>query len=262
MQWLYRIIGVKVQTQTQYEELKAGFEDGTKTILPSLLAMMIWAVVTAVAMVAAGMPWYYVLITNVIVYAASAQLAVLTMLMVQAPLPIIWLAASVVNLRFVIFSANLKFYFRHLNVWQRLMYGFLHTDIGSMLFAFRYRNQTPIPATLEQTGFYFGLNAPNWLSWQIGCVIGVLLASALPMTWGLDLAASLTLLVLVIKGVEHWAGVASCVVAALSAVFLQFLPFKLWVFAAIILGVATALLVEFVAPNAFIKPRPQAEEAA
>lgn len=255
MQRIYRMIGVQIHSDEQRDEFKAGLNEGIKTILPTTPAMLIWAVVTAVAMVAAGMPWYYVLLANLVVYAASAQLTVLTMLIAQAPLPIIWLAAAVVNLRFVIFSANLQLYFRHLNLPQRLLYGFLNTDIGSMLFSFRYRNQTAQSATLEQTGFYFGINCVNWLSWQLGCVAGILLASQVPAAWGLDLAAALTLLVLIIKGVEHWAGVAGCAVAAVSAVLLQFLPYKLWVLVAIVAGVAVALLVESLVPQGYLKRR-------
>lgn len=255
MQHLYQIFGVNNQDATERDTFYAAMKDGMQVIFPTAPATMIWAVVTAVAMVAAGMSPTYVLLTNLFVYAASAQLTVLSMLILHAPLPIIWLAAAVVNLRFVIFSAALKPYFRHLKLSQRMLYGFLNGDINSMLFNFRYRNQTAGPATNEHKGFFLGMALVNFSAWQIGCVIGVLFASVIPATWGLELAAALTLLVLIIKGVEHWAGVAGCAVAAVTAVLLQSMPYKLWVLVAIIAGVAVALIIETVFPNGYLKSK-------
>ena len=83
----------------------------------------------------------------------------------------------------------------------------------------------------------------------------MLFASVIPATWGLELAAALTLLVLIIKGVEHWAGVAGCTVAAVTAVLLQSMPYKLWVLVAIIAGVAVALIIETVFPNGYLKSK-------
>ena len=62
-------------------------------------------------------------------------------------------------------------------------------------------------------------------------------------------AAALTLLILIIKMVDNWAGVAGCVVAALTAVYFHDLPNKLWVLVAIVIGVAVALIVERFLPN-------------
>ena len=57
----------------------AAVREGFGLLLPTIPAMIIWAVVTAVAMVAAGLSPFYVLLINVLVYAGSAQLAVLSM---------------------------------------------------------------------------------------------------------------------------------------------------------------------------------------
>jgi predicted branched-subunit amino acid permease len=135
---------------------------------------------------------------------------------------------------------------------NRWLYGFLNGDINSMLFNHRYRQEVPSRATVEQTGFFLGMALTNYVAWQVGTVAGVLLASFIPVEWGLKLAAALTLLVLVIKIVDHWAAVAGCLVTALVALFFQFLPFNLWIFLAIIVGVAAALVVETVWPNGYL----------
>lgn len=260
MKHWYSRLGIPIQSASGEATFKTAFGEGAKTIAPTIPATAIWAVVTAVAMIAAGMPAFYVILINLTVYAASAQLTVLTMLMLHSPLFVIWAAASVVNLRFVIFSAALKPYFRHLKLPQRMFYGYLNGDMNSMLFNYRYRNEVAAPVTAEQAGFFLGMAAINYSSWQIATWVGVALASMVPQAWGLELAASLTLLVLVIKGVEHWAGVVGCVVAGLTAVAFQFLPYKLWVIVAIVFGVAAALVVESVWPNAYLRHRGQPKD--
>lgn len=244
--------GVATDNTAESDVAKAAFSDGIKTITPTFSATLIWAMVTAVAMIAAGLSPVYVLLINLVVYAASAQLTVLSMLIIQAPVSVIWLAAAAVNLRFVIFSAGFRPYFRHLPLRQRLLYGFLNGDINSMLFNYRYRDSVPGPATIEQRGFFLGMAIPNYLVWQLGCLIGTVFASFIPVEWGLQLAGVLTLLVLILKSVDHWAGVAACFIAAVTAVLLHDLPNKLWIAIAIMAAVAVAVAVESIWPNAWL----------
>lgn len=252
MNKIFKWFSINIEDQPELSIATENFRKGLKNITPTLPATLIWAVVTAVAMISAGLSPFYVVLINIVVYAASAQLTVLSMLLLQAPMPIIWLAAAAVNLRFVIFSASIRPYFRHLPLKQRLVLGFVNGDINSMLFGHEFRDDNPAPAKPEQTGFFLGLAIPNYLTWQVGTWLGVIFASFIPAQWGLQLAAALTLLVLILKSVDHWASVAGSLSAALVAVSLQFLPYKLWVIIAILVGVASALMVETLWPNAYL----------
>lgn len=254
MKKLYKLFGLTIHSDSDVQEANSALRSGVMVILAATPANFIWAAVTAVAMVTAGLPVGYVILINLLVYAASAQLTVLSMLVLQAPLLIIWLSAMLVNLRFVIFSAGLKPFFRHLSLPRRFMYGFMNGDMNAMLFSFRYRNTVPSKATNEQMAFFAGMGLLNYIVWQLGILIGSLFASVIPITWGLELAGSLTLLALIIKGLDHWAGVVGCLIAAACAVSLQILPFKLWVLVAIVAGVLAALLIETLFPNGHLKP--------
>lgn len=253
MEKFYKFFGLSINSNADLQEANAAARSGILAILSAAPANLIWAAVTAVAMVSAGLPVGYVILINLLVYAASAQLTVLSMLMIQAPLLIIWLSAMLVNLRFVIFSAGIKSFFGHLNLPRRLMYGYMNGDINAMIFNFRYRHIAPTKATNEQMAFFIGMGLLNYLVWQLGVLAGSLLASMVPINWGLELAGSLTLLALIIKGLEHWAGVVGCFFAAICAVSLQVLPYKLWVLVSIVLGVSVALLVEILFPNGYLK---------
>ena len=69
------------------------------------LGMGAWGLVTGVAMVKGGMSVPLALVMSLLVYAGSAQLAVIPLLAVGGPLWVVWLTAACVNLRFVIFSS-------------------------------------------------------------------------------------------------------------------------------------------------------------
>ncbi len=70
-----------------------------------------WGLVTGVAMIKSGMSLPMAVFMSLVVYAGSAQLAVMPLLTVGAPLWVVWLTAACVNLRFVIFSSMWRSYF-------------------------------------------------------------------------------------------------------------------------------------------------------
>ncbi len=255
---LLRVFGLKHADAAERSLIISAVRDGVNALLPTTPATFIWGLVTAVAMVSAGLAPIYVVLINIVVYAGSAQLAVLSLLVVQAPMWVVWLTAVMVNVRFVIFSGAIKPYFRHLSLRERLLFGFLNGDINCMLFTHRYRSldgEIPAPANLEQRSFFVGMALTNFVTWQVGIYLGIALAAVVPTQWGLQLAAALTLLILIIKMVDNWAAVAGCIVAALAAVYYHDLPNKLWVLVAIVLGVAVALMVERVYPASFTRPQ-------
>ena len=84
------------------------FRRGVKDMAEVSPGVAAWALVTGVAMVKAGLGVPLALFMSFTVYAGSAQLAALPLMAVGAPLWVIWATAVCVNLRFVIFSAQLR----------------------------------------------------------------------------------------------------------------------------------------------------------
>ena len=248
------------ESEAERAQAKAWLREGFTLLLPTVPAMLVWAIVTAVAMVAAGLPAGYVVLINWLVYAGSAQLAVLSMLVLGASLPLIFLTAFIVNLRFVVFSGTTKPFFRALPLRFRLLYGFLTGDVPLMIFLNRFKHgpaNAVTGADVQQMAIFIGLGLANFVAWQIGVLLGVVLASFVPSDWGLALVASLTLLILIVKMVDNWPALAGCVASSLTAVFLHGLPNKLWVFCAIVVGVAVAMFAEVVGPKLWPKAWPK-----
>ena len=75
-------------------------------------------------------------------------------------------------------------------------------------------------------------------------VIGILLASQIPPSWGIGFAGSLALLSITVPLIVNWAAVVGMAVAGTTAVLAIDLPFRLGLLLAIVLGIASAMAVD------------------
>ena len=221
----------------RHPEFRRGF---TETIAPSL-GIAAWGLVTGVAMVKSGLSLPLAILMTMVVFAGSAQLAALPLIVAGAPLWVLWATAFCVNLRFVIYSAHWRRYFGHLPRAQRVLLGYLAVDLSYVLFARRFPNPTPQP---EQLPYFWGSAAWNWLSWQGASLLGIVLADRVPTEWGLGFAGVLALLGItysLLSDKKTWiaAGVAAFVAVATFA-----LPLKLNIVTAIAAAVAAGLLLD------------------
>ncbi|GAA4426193.1 AzlC family ABC transporter permease [Acidovorax lacteus] len=205
------------------------------------LGIAAWGLVTGVAMVKTGLPVPLAICMSLLVYAGSAQLAVLPLLAVGAPLWVVWLTAACVNLRFVIFSSLWRSYFAHLPLRQRLAIGYFSGDVIFVAFMKRYPQQAPAPG---QVPYFWGAASTNWVAWQVPSIAGILLANAVPLSWGLGFAGVLALLGVLLSMVNDRATWVATAVAATAAVAAFALPLKLNILVAIAAAVAAGLLME------------------
>lgn len=207
------------------------------------IAIAAWGVVTGVAMVKVGMSVPLALLMTIVVFAGSAQLAVLPLLVSGAPLPIVWVTALLVNLRFVIFAAAMRTYFSQLTWKQRLFAGYLNGDVGFALFLMRFGG-TPERGTTFQWGYFFGTATVNWMSWQLASIAGILLGGLAPTAWGLELAAVLALISVVVPMLNRVPVLLGVVVTAVLSVATIHIQLKLGLVISVLAGVIAAVVVE------------------
>ena len=108
---------------------------------------------------------------SILVYAGSAQFAMLALLAIHAPVTAILLTVFLINLRLFLLGLHTSTFFRHASLWQNIGIGILLTDetYGVLL---------------------YGNNITSYLAWMIGTVFGTTLGSLLPNpeVFGLDFA--------------------------------------------------------------------------
>ena len=220
---------------------KLAFKQGLKVSVPTWFGIGAWGLVVGVAMIKAGLTIPQALGMTLIVFAGSAQLASLPLILAHAPLWVIFATALVVNLRFVIFSAILAPHFYHLPWRTRAIMGFLSGDVSVALFVARY------PQSDEGQGklaYLKGLVYPNWGSWQVGSIIGILVGSQVPESWGLGFAGTLAILCVMLPSVVNVAAVVGVVVAGAIALLSFDFPYKVGLLIAVVAGMASAMLTE------------------
>lgn len=217
------------------------FRDGVVDLIGPAVGVGAWGLVTGVAMVKSGMSVWVALLMSLAVYAGSAQLSVIPLLAVGAPLWVVWLTATCVNLRFVIFSTLWRGYFQAQPLRQRLAIGYFSGDVIFVAFMKRFPRVEPAP---EQLPYFWGAASLNWLAWQIPSVAGILLANAIPLSWGLGFAGVLAILGVLLSLLVDRATWVATAVAASAAIVAFALPLKLNILVAVVAAVAAGLIME------------------
>lgn len=217
---------------------RAGFLAGMRRFAPALPATFSWGLVTGVAMSKSALTMPEAIGMSLLVYAGSAQLAVLPLFAAGMPLWTVWLTALVVNLRFVIFSAALQPHFSHLPLWRRTILGSFNGDLHFVFFMQRYPSTAREPG---KEGYFWGMALINFAVWQIASIAGILLASLFPDAWGLALAGTLALIPIMISTINSRSLLMAVFVSSVLALLFFDLPYRLGLVVAVIGAIAAGM---------------------
>lgn len=227
-------------------EERAAFRDGLQTMSKSLVTIFTWALVTGLAMGKSTLTVWQALSMSLFVFAGTAQLAALPLVALGLPVWTILITAFVVNLRFVIFSIGMQAHFRSLPLWRRLSLGYFTADFGYLMYTSRYPEAHPPEESPQQrrtrVAFMYGLTCGNWSIWQLGSILGILFASQIPQSWGLEFAGTLALVAIIVPMLDRTSARWAAGTAALVAVLTMGLPLKLNIVMAIIAAIVVGIL--------------------
>lgn len=236
------------------------FRRGARDMAPVAAGTAAWGLMTGVAMVKSGMSIFEAVLMGVIVFAGSSQLAAVPLILAGAPMWVILATAVCVNLRFVVFSAHLRPYLMHQPLWRRLVSGYFTADLSYVMFTNRHPHPVPpgdVAALRAQEAYLAGNCAVTWVSWVVPSLLGIALANAIPLHWGLGFAGILALLGILCSLASSRLRAVSAGVAGAAAVAAFALPLKLNILVAIAAAVAVCLMLE--KPSA---PQPKTGGAA
>ncbi len=223
----------------QHEQI-SGLRDGALASVPLLIGIVPWGIVAGVTMVGAGLSQAQAVAMGIVVFAGSAQLAVLPLLIVKAPLWVMYATALVVNLRYVIYSAALAPHFEHLSRPWRALLSYITVDGVFALFVGKFRPDDSQP---HAHWFFLGGSLVMWAGWQISSWVGIFAGALIPHSWSLEFAATLALIAVLMPLLFDRAAVWGAVAAGAVALAAARWPLNTGLLAAIAVGVAVALLV-------------------
>jgi predicted branched-subunit amino acid permease len=214
---------------------------GVRGVLPAAMGTLGWGIVTGIALVKSGLSVPQALALALLVYSGTALLASLPLLAAGAAVPVIWLAALLANLRFVVYSAVVAGEFRRIPALFRLGIGHLTTD--SSLAAY-LGGSAREPSQAHRTARYLGSTLPVFIAWKTGTVTGVLLAGAIPTSPKLSYFGVLAVLAIVGPMLRTVPALAAAAAAGAVAIVGRGWPYQGGMLAAIAVGVAVALVLD------------------
>jgi len=157
------------------------FRAGVIAMATPLVGILIWGSVTGVAMIQAGLSATQAVGMSFIMYAGSAQLAVLPLMANGAPTLSILLTALLVNLRFVMASALLAQDFRTLPPARRFLLGAFTVETTLAGYLTRGREGR---SQRQREHFKRGASLAIWVLWQGATMLGICGSAILPTSPG------------------------------------------------------------------------------
>jgi predicted branched-subunit amino acid permease len=191
-------------------------------------------------MVKSGMSSLEAVLMTLLVYAGSAQLAAIPLIIAGAPLWVILATAFCVNLRFMVFSLHLRPFLMHLPRWRRIVNGFMTADMTYAIFTRRYQQvATDDAGRLAQEAYLAGNYFLTWTTWVGASIAGIFLGNLIPTEWGLGFAGLLCLVGILCSLANTPLRILAALVAGAVAIAAYAMPLKLNVVLAI--GAAVVL---------------------
>ncbi len=200
-----------------------------------------FGLVTGVAMAAGGIPFLEGLAMSVLVYAGASMLAATQLLVEGAPVVVIVLAAAIVNLRLLMYSASIRPYFAGETLPRRIAASYLLVDNAFAMLVTRFGSRPDAPGKFD---YLLGLSTPVWIAWQASVGAGLAVGTQLPAAWKLEFAAPLAFVAMSIPLLRDKPMVVAAVSAGLTAVAAHALPLKLGLALAATVGIVFGFLSE------------------
>lgn len=219
---------------------RQAFLVGAKATIPLIIGAIPFGILFGTLAEPSGLSVAAALAMSVLVFAGASQFIALGLLAAGASLPIIIATTFIVNLRHMLYAANLLPRVRHLPHRWRVLMAFGLTDETFAAVSNHYMNDQ---SNRQIQWFYLGSWLAMYGNWQLCTLLGIGLGEAFPnMTdWGLDFAMSVTFIGMVVPYLRSKPMWAAVIVAGALAVALAGLPHKLGLLAAALSGIAVGV---------------------
>ncbi|CAM3757058.1 AzlC family ABC transporter permease [Polynucleobacter antarcticus] len=208
------------------------------------LAILAWSIVTNIALISAGLNSLETFSFNILVYAGSAQLAVMPLINGDFPYWTIWLTAFIVNSRFLIFSAAIQPHFKRYSFFQKTIIGYLNTDMTFANFLQKFPSASSDKKSTYELFYFLGLAISNWSIWIVGVVLAISFGAYIPSSWGIGFAGTLALIALIVPTIKNKTALVSAVAAAITCMLTVNFPYRLTIIFSVVSGVLAAMLMD------------------
>jgi 4-azaleucine resistance transporter AzlC len=222
--------------QTPLSNLAAGARD----TLPMMVGAAPFGLIFGALVAAGPMALWHGQLMSATVFAGSSQFIALGLVAGHAGLLVIWLTTFIVNLRHMLYAANLLPHVAHLPLrWRWLLAVLLTDETFAVMTGFYARH----PRAPLGHWYFLGSAGGMYVNWNIWTVIGLLSGAAFPQVQSLrlDFAIVATFITIVVPLLANLPRLAAALAAGALAYVWRDLPYNLGLLAAVLVGIVVGM---------------------
>ncbi len=223
--------------------VKSAYAAGIRDGLPFIFVAAPFSLLFGVVATEAGLTLAQAMGFSIVVIAGAAQFAALQLMVENASIALVLLAALAVNLRMAMYSAALVPYIGSAPMWQRALISYVNFDQSYIASAARYEAR-PQMRVAERVWFFLGVSTPLVPLWMSMTAVGALVGSAIPPEYALDFALPITFLAMIGPMLRTLAHVAAALTSMVVGLVLVGLPSGTGLLIAAACAMVTGVLVE------------------
>jgi 4-azaleucine resistance transporter AzlC len=217
------------------------FWAGCREIAPVLLGTIPFGLVAGIVAVASGLTPLQGVALSVLSFSGIAQLVTCQLIAAKSPAIVTIMAAAIVSLRLLMYSAAIAPHLSHLTPRWRALLAFLMTDQS---FAMTVKRFSEAGDVRHRHWYFLGSALTLYVFWQASVIAGVVAGAQVPTDWSLDFVVVLTFIALLVPAVRTRADLAAAIVAFGVALAAAGLPYRLSLVVASMAGIASGMAIE------------------
>ncbi|MEJ6747555.1 MAG: AzlC family ABC transporter permease [Yoonia sp.] len=222
---------------------KSAYWAGVRDGLPFIVMVVPFALLFGVVGIEAGLSMAQTMSFSVLVIAGASQFAALQLMLENAAIGFVLLAALAVNLRMAMYSAALAPHLGAAPFWQRALVGYLNFDQSYMASIAKYEDnpQMTLPA---KVAYFLGVALVISPLWCVFTYIGARLGATVPADIEIAFILPIAFLSMVAPMLKSLAHVAAAFVSLIVAISLAGLPAGSGLLIAAVCAMLTGVVVE------------------
>ena len=226
-------------------QTRAIFRQAVLRAIPFTVMIVPFGALFGLLATAQGLSVFEAMAFSVVVIAGSSQFAALQMMQDGAPLLVVILTATAVNLRMAMYSASMVPWLGPASPGQKRLIAYLLIDQTYAL-SLQHYEKHPRLSISQRVAYFLGASVSCCLPWVVASAVGYLLGRAIPEGLALDFALPITFLAMIGPMLRTPAHMAAALVSIVASLVFAFLPSGLGLFVAAPLAMLTGAWVETV----------------
>ena len=202
---------------------KSAYWAGVRDGLPFIVMVVPFALLFGVVGIEAGLSMAQTMSFSVLVIAGASQFAALQLMLENAAIGFVLLAALAVNLRMAMYSAALAPHLGAAPFWQRALVGYLNFDQSYMASIAKYEDN-PQMTLQAKVAYFLGVALVISPLWCVFTYIGARLGATVPADIEIAFILPIAFLSMVAPMLKSLAHVAAAFVSLIVAISLAGLP--------------------------------------